>query len=118
MIDNWERNINYLRISITDLCNLRCLYCMPPEGIVKKNREDILTYEEIKEIASLCVEEFGIRKIRLTGGEPLVRPAMEKLVFLLRSIDKLEELTLTTNGILLSEKAKILKEAGITTLIH
>jgi len=116
MMDNWERNINYLRISITDRCNLQCIYCMPPEGIVKKNRKDILTYEEIKEIASLCVEEFGIRKIRLTGGEPLIRPDMEKLVFLLRAIDKLEELTLTTNGILLPEKAKLLKEAGIRRL--
>ena len=116
MIDNCERNVNYLRISITDRCNLRCIYCMPPDGIVKKKREDILSYEEIKEIASICVEEFGIRKIRITGGEPLVRPSMEKLVFLLRSIDNLEELTLTTNGILLSEKAKLLKEAGITRL--
>ncbi|MEQ8169032.1 MAG: GTP 3',8-cyclase MoaA [Candidatus Eremiobacterota bacterium] len=116
MIDKWKRQINYLRISITDRCNLRCIYCMPPEGIVKKNRKDILSYEEIKEIASICVEDFGIRKIRLTGGEPLVRPDMEKLVFLLRSIDKLEELTLTTNGILLPEKAKLLKEAGIKRL--
>ena len=113
MKDRYGREINYLRISLTDLCNLRCVYCMPAEGINKLCHRDILSIEEIAEIAAAAVE-LGITKIRLTGGEPLVRRGILDLVRRLHALPGLEELALTTNGLLLPEMAAALKEAGLT----
>lgn len=112
MIDAFGRKIDYLRISVTDLCNLRCKYCMPEEGIKKKAHEDILSLEEIENIARAAVD-IGIRKIRLTGGEPLVRKGILKLVKNLAQIKGLEDLCITTNGTLLGKYAQELREAGL-----
>ncbi len=115
LIDQFHRKINYLRISITDRCNLRCTYCMPKEGISGLGHLDILSYEEIVRIAQVAVKK-GISKIRLTGGEPLVR---KNLVFLIDSLARLpgmEDLSLTTNGLLLNEYALSLWEAGLRRL--
>ncbi len=112
MKDTLGREITYLRISLTDLCNLRCVYCMPPEGTKKLQHRDILSFEEIEEIARAAVA-LGVRKIRLTGGEPLVRRGMVDLCRRLRAIPELKELALTTNGLLLPEMAADLKAAGV-----
>ena len=112
MKDTFEREITYLRISLTDLCNLRCAYCMPPEGVKKKPREQILSLEEIAGIAREAVG-LGIKKIRLTGGEPLVRRGVLPLCRELRRIPGLRELTLTTNGLLLPGMAGELRDAGV-----
>lgn len=112
MKDTLGREISYLRVSLTDLCNLRCTYCMPPEGRRKLTHQDILSLEEIEEIAREAVA-LGIRKIRLTGGEPLIRRNMLSLCGNLRKIPKLRELTLTTNGLLLPDMAAALKDAGV-----
>lgn len=113
MFDRFNRPINYLRISVTDRCNLRCTYCMPEEGIRLLNHSDILTFEEITEFTRLAVS-YGVTKVRLTGGEPLVRKGIADLVGMLASIDGLDELTMTTNGILLPEFALNLKKAGLS----
>lgn len=112
MRDSLGRRIDYVRISVTDLCNLRCIYCMPEEGICKKNHADILNYEEITRIVRLFVS-LGVEKIRLTGGEPLVRHRFPDLVKMLSSIQGLKELTVTTNGILLAQMAEDLKNNGL-----
>ena len=112
MKDTFEREITYLRISLTDLCNLRCVYCMPPEGVAKRTHEQILSLEEIGEIARTAAE-LGVTKIRLTGGEPLVRRGILSLCRELRRIPTLRELALTTNGLLLPGMAAALKEAGV-----
>ena len=112
MRDQFGREIDYLRISLTDLCNLRCIYCMPAEGVSKLRHEQILSIEEIAEIAAAAVE-LGVRKIRLTGGEPLVRRGIVELVEKLRALPALRELTLTTNGVLLPELAQPLRDAGL-----
>ncbi|MCP4215566.1 MAG: radical SAM protein [bacterium] len=112
MLDRFNRKINYLRISVTDRCNLRCSYCMPEEGVQSKCHGDIISYENIIKVAKVAVE-LGITKIRLTGGEPLIRKGFIHLVEDLKAIDGLRELTLTTNGVLLDGMAKPLKEAGI-----
>lgn len=112
MRDSFEREIDYLRIAVTDRCNLRCTYCMPPEGVTPKNHEEILSIEEI--IRSVGVfSTAGIRKIRLTGGEPLVRKNITGLIRGLKGIAGIEEISLTTNGILLGPMARDLKEAGL-----
>jgi len=110
--DTFNRPINYLRISVTDRCNLRCIYCMPAEGINLLSHDDILTYEEITTIVRLAAE-LGINKLRLTGGEPLVRARLPELVDMLANIDAIDDIALTTNGILLKEYAGELKEAGL-----
>lgn len=112
MYDRFNRHINYLRISITDRCNLRCKYCMPEEGIKLLRHEDILSLEEVAAFAKIAVDK-GINKIRITGGEPLVRKGVVSLVKLLSGIEGLKDLSLTTNGILLEEFAKPLAEAGL-----
>lgn len=112
MQDQFGREITYLRISLTDLCNLRCVYCMPAEGVEKKSHHDVLRLEEVAEIAAAAVE-LGIRKIRLTGGEPLVRRGIVELVSQLSALPGLSELTMTTNGILLPRFAGELKAAGL-----
>ena len=97
MIDRCGRNIDYLRISVTDRCNLRCIYCMPEEGVQHVERSLILQEEEILRICRVMAE-LGIRKIKLTGGEPLVRPRMPLLVEKLKNMPGIEKVTLTTNG--------------------
>lgn len=112
MKDSFGRNINYLRISVTDLCNLRCKYCMPEKGICKVEHKDVLSLEEIYEVARVFVS-LGVNKIRLTGGEPLTRKGIVGLVEKLGKLDGLKDLAMTTNGILLKKYAKELKSAGL-----
>ena len=112
MLDNHGRKIDYLRISITDRCNMRCVYCMPEKGIDWQPHQLIMRYEEIIKFVRVAVD-YGIKKVRITGGEPLVRPGIEEFVKMLRDIEKLEDISMTTNGYLLAEKAKQLKEAGL-----
>ena len=110
--DSCHRPINYLRISVTDRCNLRCVYCMPSNGVQLLPRDKLLTYEEIVTIASAAAE-LGIKKIRLTGGEPLLRAGLSDLVAKLAKIKPIDDISLTTNGILLKELALELKQAGL-----
>jgi cyclic pyranopterin phosphate synthase len=112
LLDPFRRKINYLRISITDRCNLRCRYCMPEEGVPLIPHEEILTYEEILRIVRVFATE-GISKVRLTGGEPLVRKGIVDFVSRLSQIEEIKDLSLTTNGILLKEFAQDLKKAGL-----
>ncbi len=112
MKDSYGRNINYLRISVTDLCNLRCKYCMPEEGVYKVQHGDILSIEEIEKIAKAFVH-LGVNKIRLTGGEPLVRKGIVNIVEKVGSLDGIKDLAMTTNGILLKKYAGDLKTAGL-----
>ena len=111
-LDAYNRSISYLRISVTDRCNLRCIYCMPPEGVHWRPHEDILRYEEIETIVRAAAE-MGISKVRLTGGEPLVRPGIVDLVRILAHIPGIDDLAMTTNGILLPRYAAALAEAGL-----
>jgi cyclic pyranopterin phosphate synthase len=115
MLDRFDRKIDYLRISVTDRCNLRCTYCMPEEGVPPRSHFDILSYEKMVAVAREAIG-LGIKKIRLTGGEPLVRKEVLSLVKQLRQLQGLAELTLTTNGALLETMALPLKEAGIDRL--
>ena len=112
MIDGYGRTIDYIRISVTDRCNLRCVYCMPEEGVGPVAHEDILTYDEILRLAEIFAA-LGVRKVKLTGGEPLVRKNIEALVAGLRKIPGIREVTLTTNGVGLEEKMEALAAAGI-----
>jgi GTP 3',8-cyclase len=112
MLDKFERNITYLRISVTDRCNLRCRYCMPEEGIQLLDHQQILTYDEITQVANAAVG-LGISKIRLTGGEPLVRKDIVSLVGMIAQLDGIDDIGLTTNGILLDQFARQLKDAGL-----
>ncbi len=110
--DSFQRPINYLRISVTDRCNLRCIYCMPAEGVKQISHNDILSYEEIY-TAVKAAAELGLNKVRLTGGEPLVRIGLPELVQMVASIDSIDDISLTTNGILLAQHAAELKQAGL-----
>ncbi|MEN6621855.1 MAG: radical SAM protein, partial [Smithella sp.] len=113
--DKFNREINYLRISVTDRCNLRCIYCMPEEGMQLKQHREILRYEQIEQIVKEAAG-LGFNKVRLTGGEPLVKKDIEILIERLAGIEGIRELCLTTNGILLVQKAKLLRQAGLTSL--
>jgi GTP 3',8-cyclase len=113
LVDSYGRVADDLRISVTDRCNFRCIYCMPAEGLKWLKREDILRYEEIVRLARIFVERYGVRTIRLTGGEPLVRVKLEELVGMINAIDPTLDITMTTNGVLLRQKAKALKDAGL-----
>ena len=115
LIDSHGRRINYLRLSVTDRCNLRCSYCMPPEGIPRLQHGDVLSYEELYRVASEAVS-LGIEKIRITGGEPLVRKGLIGFIERLAAIPGLKELVLTTNGIMLREMALPLRRAGVQRL--
>lgn len=115
LVDTFGRRHTYLRISLTERCNLRCTYCMPEEGVSLAPRSDILTFEEIVRIAGLFVE-LGVDKIRLTGGEPLVRKDVENLVASLGRIEGLKTLAMTTNGILLPQKLPRLHASGLNAL--
>ena len=111
--DRYGRRIHYLRISVTDRCNHRCIYCMPEEGIPLKSHDDILPYEAMGSIAGAAAR-LGFDKVRLTGGEPLVRRNIEELVSILSRIEGLKDISMTTNGSLLTrEKARSLKRAGL-----
>lgn len=112
MLDLYNRKINYLRISVTDRCNLRCHYCMPENGVCMVKHSDILTYEEIQQVVAVAVP-LGIDKIRLTGGEPLVRKDIVELVRMIADVDGVKDISITTNGILLEKFAKPLAEAGL-----
>lgn len=103
LLDPFGRKHDYLRISVTDRCNLRCVYCMPAEGMVFQPHEEIMSYEEIAETVS-ALAPMGLRKIRLTGGEPLVRKDLEQLVAMLSAIPGIEDIALTTNGMFLAKK--------------
>lgn len=111
VVDSLGRNINYMRISITDRCNLRCKYCMP-DGIDYVSMKEILSYEEIVAIVKEAVK-LGISKIKITGGEPLVRRECYKLVKMIKEVEGIDEVTLTTNGVLLAQQLPSLIEAGI-----
>ena len=111
-LDAYNRPISYLRISVTDRCNLRCVYCMPPEGVPWVPHDSILTYEEIGTVVR-AASELGISKVRLTGGEPLVRLGIEELVRTISQVRGIDDLAMTTNGILLSRHAVDLKAAGL-----
>jgi len=110
--DDFGRAINYLRVSVTDRCNLRCLYCMPAEGVEKQLHSDVLRYEELALIVRAAVE-LGINRVRLTGGEPLARLGLTEFVGMLASIPGLDDLSLTTNGTLLAPHAEALAAAGL-----
>lgn len=112
LIDRFGRKHTYLRISVTDRCNLRCAYCMPANGIKWKPKNEILTYEEIVRIARIFVE-MGITKIRLTGGEPLVRNELDRLVEQLSLLPGVQTIAMTTNAVLLAGKTQLLKNAGL-----
>lgn len=115
MIDSFGRNINYLRISVTDLCNLRCKYCIPEQGINKIHNKEILTLEEIEEITKTFVE-LGVTKVRITGGEPLVRRNVLNLIKNIGNIKGIEDFSITTNGTLLESYSNKLKSFGVNRL--
>lgn len=112
MRDSFGRRIEYLRISVTDKCNLRCVYCMPEAGLPWLRREEILSYEEIAEIVRVLAR-MGLRRVRLTGGEPTVRPQLGTLVRLLRAVPGIEDIALSTNAVLLGPLADELRDAGV-----
>jgi len=113
LIDRFGRMHDYLRISVTDRCNLRCVYCMPEEGMEFEPEERLLTFEEITEVVRVLAG-LGVRKLRLTGGEPLVRKNLEQLIGMLSQIPGIEDIALTTNGIYFASRAEKLRAAGLT----
>jgi GTP 3',8-cyclase len=113
LFDSYGRVADDLRISVTDRCNFRCIYCMPAEGLKWLKRDEILRFEEIVRLARVFVERYGVRTIRITGGEPLVRVKLEELIAMINSIDPTLDITMTTNGVLLRQKAQALKDAGL-----
>lgn len=115
MYDPLGRKITYLRLSVTDLCSLRCIYCMPEHGVCKHAHGEICSFEELRDMTAAAVQ-LGVRKVRITGGEPLVRRGIVSLCRMLRAIDGIEELCLTTNGVLLPELAAPLRAAGVDRL--
>lgn len=112
MFDKYNRKINYLRISVTDRCNLRCVYCMPESGVPMLKHDEILNFEEIVDVTKAAVKK-GINKIRITGGEPLVRKGIVDLVRMIGKIDGISDFSMTTNAILLEQFAEDLKNAGL-----
>lgn len=112
LVDTYGRRLNYLRISVTDRCNLSCLYCGPPKPIQKLRHAEILTYEELERLAGIAIG-LGVKKVRVTGGEPLVRKGIFDFLMRLSALAGLEELTLTTNGVKLAQNIRRIREAGI-----
>lgn len=112
MRDQFERSIEYMRVSVTDRCNLRCVYCMPAAGVPCVSHSDILTYDEITRICRIAAE-IGISRIKLTGGEPLVRRGLPDLLGMIKEISGIEQVTLTTNGILLKDRINELVSNGL-----
>lgn len=115
LLDPFGRIHDYLRISVTDRCNLRCIYCMPEEGMEFQPKEEIMTFEEIAEVVA-ALAPLGLKKLRITGGEPLVRKEIEKLIAMLADIPGIEDIAMTTNGLLLAQKADRLKQSGLSRL--
>ena len=115
MRDGLGRNIDYLRISVTDKCNLRCKYCMPPQGILPVAHEEILTLEEVFRLVGI-MEQLGIRKVRLTGGEPMVRKNLPWLVEQIHGLSGIREIAMTTNGTLFASQAEVYRSAGLTAV--
>lgn len=115
MIDRLGRNINYMRVSVTELCNLRCRYCMPADGVCKKSHDEMLTEDELI-CAVRAAAALGIRKIRITGGEPLVKKNIVSICERVAAVEGIEELCLTTNGLRLPQLAKDLRSAGVDRL--
>lgn len=112
LFDSFQRGINYLRVSVTDRCNLRCIYCMSPEGVSWMPHSEILSYEEISAVVRIAAE-LGINKVRLTGGEPLIRAELPELIRMLSEVKGIDDISLTTNGTLLKKYAMELKQAGL-----
>jgi cyclic pyranopterin phosphate synthase len=112
MLDKKGRNIDYLRVSLTDRCNLRCIYCMPEDGIDKICHEEILRFEEVEKVITACAA-LGVKKVRFTGGEPLVLKGLDKLIKHTASMPDINDISLTTNGMLLADMADDLKKAGL-----
>jgi cyclic pyranopterin phosphate synthase len=110
--DQWGRSIEYLRISVTDRCNFRCVYCMPREGLQWLPKAEILSYEEIRDVVRQLAP-LGLRRLRITGGEPTIRPDLESLVRMLRAVPGIEDIALSTNGAKLPQLAHILRTAGL-----
>lgn len=115
MIDKLNRKIDYMRISVTDKCNLRCVYCMPEEGVENIPHDEILSYDEILRICK-SIAQLGIKKIKITGGEPLVRKDIVKLIGEIKKIEGIEQVTLTTNGVLLYDMIDELHKVGIDAI--
>ena len=113
LADAFHRPITYLRISVTDRCNLRCVYCMPEEGLPWIDKHEILTYEEITEIVRAAAK-VGVRSIRLTGGEPLIRQDLHRLVAMIAAVPGIDDIALSSNGLLLAEQVNKLRAAGLT----
>lgn len=112
MLDKKGRSIEYLRVSLTDRCNLRCVYCMPEKGIEKKYHDEILRFEEVEKIITACAS-LGIKKVRFTGGEPLVLNGLDKLIKHTASMPDISDISITTNAMLLADMAEDLKKAGL-----
>ncbi|MBQ7284138.1 MAG: GTP 3',8-cyclase MoaA [Oscillospiraceae bacterium] len=115
MIDNFGRNIDYIRISVTDRCNLRCVYCMPEEGVESVAHNAIITFDEILRICRVLAKN-GLKKVKITGGEPLVRRGVANLIKQIKDIDGIESVTITTNGVLLTEQYHNLVGAGVDSI--
>jgi GTP 3',8-cyclase len=115
MFDRFDRAITYLRISVTDKCNLRCLYCMPAEGVPRKKHEELLTLEQMAAVAAAAAG-IGVTKVRLTGGEPLVKRGIVDLVGMIAAIPGVREVAMTTNGVLLAPLVRPLKDAGLSSV--
>ena len=115
MIDQFGRRVEYLRVSVTDKCNLRCIYCMPVEGLTWLKRDELLNYEEIETIVR-TMAGMGLRRVRITGGEPLIRRDLPDLVRKISAIPEIEDLSLSTNAVLLADQAQDLRDAGIQRL--
>lgn len=115
MRDDYGRDIHYLRLSVTDRCNCRCIYCMPENGVPMLSHSDILSFEEMRDIV-VAAAALGVRKVRLTGGEPLVRHGVVDLVRMVAAVPGIEEVDMTTNATLLAPMAADLRAAGLTRL--
>ena len=115
LVDTYGRTVSNIRISVTDRCNYRCTYCMPEQGMTWMRKDKLLTYEEIARVSRIF-SSLGVRKIRLTGGEPLMRRDLWRLVEMVRAVSGIEDIALTTNGYFLKEQAKALVEAGLTRI--
>ncbi len=115
MIDQFGRRVEYLRISVTDKCNLRCVYCMPLEGLTWLKRESLLSYEEITQIVG-TMAGMGLRRVRFTGGEPLIRKDLPGLIAMVAGVAGIDDISLSTNAVLLADQAAALRDAGVSRL--
>jgi cyclic pyranopterin phosphate synthase len=110
--DQFGRSIEYLRISVTDRCNFRCVYCMPAEGLEWLPKADILSYEEIRDVVAQLAP-LGLKRLRVTGGEPTIRPELEQLIRMLRAVSGIDDIALSTNGVKLAALAPVFRDAGL-----